>query len=516
MRRSSQRSRRTTRCCLACAAALALLARAAPAAAALGKNGDAIDTSDYTIDLYEGPVLASSRVIGLGGAYAPIAEGIVGYTFNPAAAAQRAPWSTSWFDWDVDAGVTLPSSLTGTDFDNNGDDSFTNRAAIFLTGGLGLQFGNFGVGVTIDVNQYKVSAGTGNRGDLLNVNFNRGLLAAAYSFFGGELIGGLGVGGQSVTISQPIQGSGGAQELQIATVAAAAIHAGALWAPAWLPLRIGASVRFSPANPDATPEVQNTDAVQQDANGNYILNGAYYLPRRIALPTEIHAGIAVQLFRPMNIRWVNPHDEDSALKRARRDIEEAERRREEDAERRIDNVRASAKDDDARDAEIDRIEQQLEAEQERAEAQAKATLASARQADRIRRLAQYERMPREKLLISAAVKITTKTDKGVGLESFLTQRVERSGTTPSFSPRLGVEGEIIPGYLLLRAGSYYEPTRFEHSSYRIHGTGGLDFHIPIEWDVFGLLDRGSSFRVGGAVDGALRYFGWSVTAGLWH
>jgi hypothetical protein len=496
---------------LACVAALALGTSTRPAAADLGKNGSRIETSDYTIDLYEGPILAGARVIGLGGAYAPIAEGIAGYAFNPVAAAQRVPWSTSWFDWELDAGVTLPASIVNTDFDNNGDDGFTNRAAIFLTSGLGLQFGDLGVGVTIDFNQYKVGSRDEESDALLNVNFTRGLLVVAYSFLDGELIGGLGVSVHGVDINQPIQEAGTVKEQKIAGIAGPAFHAGALWAPAWLPLRVGASVRYSPPTPDSAPEL-----VEPDENGNYIVNG-YYLPRTISLPAEIHAGVAFQLFRPMNLRWINPRDEDSAARRAKRDIDAARARREQEAERRRDAVEAEGKDDEARDEQLTRLEEQHDREEERAAVQAASTLASAKQADRIRRRVPYERMPREKLLVSAAVKVTTKTEDGVGLESFLTQRVERSGTTISYSPRIGVEGEIIPGYLVLRAGSYYEPTRFGvRSTFRIHGTGGLDIHIPIAWSVFGLLDKSSTFRVGGAVDGALRYFGWGVTAGLWH
>ena len=72
-------------------------------------------------------------------------------------------------------------------------------------------------------------------------------------------------------------------------------------------------------------------------------------------------------------------------------------------------------------------------------------------------------------------------------------------------------------WLVVRAGSYYEPTRFrEPAGPRIHGTGGFDVHIPIVWSLFGLLDDDTSFRVGGAVDGAARYFGWAVSAGIWR
>jgi hypothetical protein len=125
-------------------------------------------------------------------------------------------------------------------------------------------------------------------------------------------------------------------------------------------------------------------------------------------------------------------------------------------------------------------------------------------------------MDRRKLLLSAAVKVTLPIENGVGLESFFRQRVERSGESTSFSLRLGAEGEIWPGQLLVRAGTYYEPTRFETSSPRLHATAGFDIHIPIQWTVFGLFDDGTTFRIGGAVDAASRYFGWGLSVGIWR
>lgn len=489
----------------AAALALGLAAAPAPAAGKLGEDGARITTSEYTIDLYEGPVLAGARVIGLGGAYAPIAEGLAGHGYNPAAAAQRVPWSTTWLDWELDGGLTLPASITRTDFDNNGDDGFTNRAAIFLTGGLGMQLGDLGLGLTLDINQYKVTSREGGKDDVLNVNFARALLVAAHSFLDGELLFGLGVSAHNVDISRPAAGAGG-DEQKIAGVSGPAFHAGALWAPAYLPLRVGASIRYSlpaSATPKSTPEL-----VSPDEHGDYVSEG-YYLPRTISLPTEVQGGVAVQLFRTMNLPWVNPHDEQSATRRAQADIAAERARRERDRDHRLEQARAAGEDDDALEAALDR-------EDEIAETRARSLLASAKQADRIRRRMPYETMRRERLLLSAAVKVTTRTVSGVGLESFLRQRVERSGERLSLSPRVGVEGEAVPGWLVLRAGSYYEPTRFAGSEARIHGTGGLDVHLPFTWSAFGLLDEGASFRVGGAVDGAARYIGWSVTAGLWH
>jgi hypothetical protein len=63
-------------------------------AAALGPAGTEIDTSDYTIDLHQGPLTASSRVVGLAGTIAPITEGVEGLAVNPASVAMRVCWRT--------------------------------------------------------------------------------------------------------------------------------------------------------------------------------------------------------------------------------------------------------------------------------------------------------------------------------------------------------------------------------------------------------------------------------------
>jgi hypothetical protein len=121
-----------------------------------------------------------------------------------------------------------------------------------------------------------------------------------------------------------------------------------------------------------------------------------------------------------------------------------------------------------------------------------------------------------KLLIAAALTVTGPMKNGVGVESFFSQAVERSGRRTSWSPRLGVEGEPLADGLLLRAGTYLEPTRFDTSSPRPHATAGFDVHVPVAWSVFGLFDDDTTFRVGGALDSADRYFAWTASFGIWR
>jgi len=71
--------------------------------------------------------------------------------------------------------------------------------------------------------------------------------------------------------------------------------------------------------------------------------------------------------------------------------------------------------------------------------------------------------------------------------------------------------------MLLRGGSYLEPTRFRSSpaGARLHFTSGLDIKL-VEWSIFDIFEAGTEWRIGGALDLARDYFGWSATAGVWH
>ena len=114
----------------------------------------------------------------------------------------------------------------------------------------------------------------------------------------------------------------------------------------------------------------------------------------------------------------------------------------------------------------------------------------------------------------------TVTEPGVG-DSSTNGRWHSAAFTPdgevvTVQPHGALETEVWPGYLVLRGGSYLEPSRFRDIPLRVHGTGGLDIRIPTEWSVFGLLDDDTTFRVGGAVDFSKRYFGWGVGAGIWR
>jgi hypothetical protein len=106
------------------------------------------------------------------------------------------------------------------------------------------------------------------------------------------------------------------------------------------------------------------------------------------------------------------------------------------------------------------------------------------------------------------------TDDGVGLESFLSQERQTSGASTTLGVRIGAEGEPIADWVKMRAGTYFEPSRFASAGYRVHATTGFDVRL-FTWNLFGLVD---DFTVlfGASADVAERYLNVGVGLGLWH
>jgi hypothetical protein len=130
------------------------------------------------------------------------------------------------------------------------------------------------------------------------------------------------------------------------------------------------------------------------------------------------------------------------------------------------------------------------------------------------RLREVRALSRRFVLLAADVIAVGPTADGVGLESFLSQREQRSGEDVTLGLRFGVEGEPIARWVQMRAGTYLEPSRFEGVGYRVHGTVGADVRL-FSWDLFGAVDE-FTLRVGVSADVAERYLNAGFGVGLWH
>jgi hypothetical protein len=130
---------------------------------------------------------------------------------------------------------------------------------------------------------------------------------------------------------------------------------------------------------------------------------------------------------------------------------------------------------------------------------------------------EYFQRPRFYVLLTTELLLLGSARDSVGVSSFLrtSDRVERSGQHLTASPRAGVETELIPDWLKVRAGTYLEPARVPDATDRAHGTLGFDLKL-FHWDVFGLIGDFDGWVVSGAADAARQYLNTSFTIGFWH
>lgn len=463
-----------------------------------------ITTNNYSLDFFQGPSLAPIRVIGIGGAYAGVADGISGFVANASAPALRDPSSSKWVELDAAVSMSLPLVLfERSDFDNSGkiDQSYTDF--IYLAAGGLLQLGPFGAGFIAEAQRYTLRSG----GVRTDVNIGRAHVLGAWSFLGGQLMigGGARIGG--MLLETP--------DAQF-TMLGAAPEFGFLIRPDWKSFRIGATFRM-PVDAGALGSPQ----VRVDANG-LRRAGGLVLPDHVVWPWELEVGLAVQVGpRPLNPAWINPHDHEAEL----RALQEAERRRRETA-RMIELASIT----DATERRL-RAKEHEEARAREAEDDRRAFEKTAKQLQKERQ-ARYWNWPREMLLVTAELLVIGDVQRGVGLEGFLGQgsfsastlagaSIGSSGGDVNFSPRFGIETEPIPGLVHTRLGSYYEPRRLRQTSDtsgtegvgRQHFTFGADLRV-LTTTFWGLVPE-ITYTLQASVDIAPRYESFSVGIGNW-
>ena len=491
-----------------------VMTAAAPARAAgtLGGNGADIRTSRYGVDLTQTPIQAGARVTGLAGAYVAIAEGIDADIQTPVAPAVRTLYSVDHFELEVGLGLTLPVTLTTTDFFNTGRQrtelgNVDQSGFVFVTPAINLAWGDFGVGVTLELQNYSLlntTTNTATRNASFDAQFLVGHLQAANRFFDGQLVLGGGLRVLELDVNNPSAPSG---QTKLFTTVGVGVEAGVLWAPTHEPFRLGAAFRSAVStNPDPKSRIlpnREGDRIIGDAADPA---NAFWLPDRVDQPWDLNLGLAVQIgSRPFNEPWLDPKEriDTARLAIARR---EAERRY-----RRAILARRFA----AAGAPDEASERALDAELDEDRAFDELHVARVARELRQRMKLAYARLPRPYALLSVSLVLIGPLNDSVGIESFLQRVVLRSGENLVYSPRLGLETEVVPGWLKLRAGTYSEPSRFATGSPRIHGTLGFDAKT-FPWSTFGLFDDTTEWRVTTSLDAAARYLGWGVSVGVWH
>ncbi len=496
------------------ACALTMLLFATAVRAQLGPNGSPINSSHYAVDLYQGPVTNSTRAIGMGGAYDAIAEGSEGNFVNPAAAAIRMPWSYTHLDYDLGAGIALPSAFKRTDFFNSGSDrtnfATTNQNSfVFLDVEGDVQLGPWGLGTAIVLQQYGLQRTALPTTDASNQKFRAqfaiGLLHLARSFLDGQLLFGAGIRYTGMSILN--QDTPTYDNQTLFTTQGVGLQFGWLWRPRDQVFRVGASVRSA-----VKTKAETGSNIAKDSSGNPVLflgtPVQMYLPDEVALSWEWSLGMAVQLgTRPFNPRWTDPNELTADIRRTvrRNAIERQQRQQELLAE--IPN------DDPNRDQRRARVESAMDAERKKDQEQLNQAMRRAYAILKARERA----LNRWYFLMATSMKVSGPIQNAVGVESFLQRVTDHSGDHVVASTHLGLESEVIPNWLKLRTGLYGEPTRFSNNraAPRVHTTAGFESKL-FGWSVLGIYDRDTQWRVQASIDTAQRYFAWSASVGVWH
>jgi hypothetical protein len=464
----------------------------------IGANGTPIQTSEYAIDLYSGPVFAGSRMTGLAGAYIAISEDVDGNLQNPATPAVRPFFSYNDFDYWLGFGLTFPATLQNADFFNSG--SKTNLANspdsfVFLTPALNLQWGELGIGANVELQHYALSkpaTATTGRGSAISATIPITHVQVAHGFDHNQWVFGVGARFASISVITP-------HEKQATfTSSGTGLEFGGLYKPENIPLRVGAAIRTG-----IRTQAAYQDTLLPNDNGDLVLTtdtgSQVFLPKAVALPWDVNFGFAVQFGpRPMNPPWRTSSEliERQTLVFRIRQIDREKARGE-----------ARTKPRDERRA----IEEQLDMEQRADDAALDREL----EKTRLSIEADLTKMNQFYFQVSTALLVSGSVEEAVGVESLVAQVVNRSGQNAVVSPRLGLESGGFLSFLRVRGGSYIEPTRFEGSTARIHGTFGVDIKL-VRWNVFGAWPDDYLWRLGLGADAARDYATWGITIAGWY
>ena len=115
------------------------------------------------------------------------------------------------------------------------------------------------------------------------------------------------------------------------------------------------------------------------------------------------------------------------------------------------------------------------------------------------------------LTFAADVVVAGPTKDAYGIEAFGMQQLQRAGRHTVVSLRAGLEYEWLPGRLRWRAGSYWEPERYDGVGGRVHATFGVELRV-FEFQFWGRRRGRLSFTG----DIAQRYRNIALSVGFWH
>ncbi len=413
----ARRARRLYAAVAVSASVLIALLVAAPAVAAGGNE----------IDFFVGPVIGSERVIGLGGAFLSIAEGVDGHMVNPAAFAVRPVFfGNEWFDWD--AGLSTFGTVGGgVDFDMSGREESGAELSVSQVG-FNLKFGRFGVGFHT-LSQRLTLSTRDDDGTIKTRDFEQSIggLGLAYALSDGEVVVGALIGVGLANIDSRLEPGDGsapvAGHIGLASTSSPGTY-GVLYAPRDQNFRIGAAMRLP-------TRIAGSSVAESSGDDAAKLT----VPEAIVAPGSFAIGASMMFGeRPYNIR---PAYGDAPLPRGSR---------------------------------------------------------------------QVAAIPRPYVLVATELSISGPNSHGIGLASWFDGEAQPSGRGSAVSVRLGAESEIVPNRMIIRGGTYFEPSRFSGSPGRQHVTAGGDMRLTYGWD----------WRISVVMDLAPDYVNVAAGVGFWH
>ena len=365
-----------------------------------------ITSRDFTIDVHEGVVFGSPRLVAMGGAAFAIGEGATGLFTNAAAGAVRPTKPTDKIEWSAFFNSYVPAS--GVDFNNNGDPTNQYRRSAVYAPGLIFQVGPWGMALNVGYTRYEV---TPEAGGGLGARSIVPHLSVARHFDALRLTVGAGVRGALLNVYTR-EGSNG-----LFTNAGASAELGTVWQPRAANLRLALA--------GALPVYAGTIQSSCDPLNCY----GYILPEAAAAPWILVLGSA---YRVGASRW---------------------------------NEKAATPFRD-----------------------------------------EFQVTLGLDLMIVGAL------TNAYSLEEFVAKRLQPSGQFVTYSPHGGAEIEIVPGWLRLRGGSYFEPSRYPGVDGRWHGTAGTEVRL------FGFKLGGTERRVSIQLAGdfAARYHNVGGSIGFWN
>lgn len=224
------------------------------------------------VDFYQGPIVSSSRVIGLGGAYVSVAEGADGHLVNPAAFAVRYPYTADdWFDWDVSLSW-LNLAPGQADLDQSGRPGDFEEAQL-LQLGFNVKFGRHGFGLHLAGQTFTLERTLEAEPERIQYGQTLGGPGYAYAFLDGQLtVGWLILGGTA-----QVERVAGGQA--IAKVTGGGSLLGALYGPFDRPWRVGATLRTEVIGKEFSGEAEAADRL---------------VPGELVVPWELAVGVSRQ------------------------------------------------------------------------------------------------------------------------------------------------------------------------------------------------------------------------------